>query len=408
VTSRGASAKPSLSLRKMQRVYVDTCPRCGLCVPSCPAYELTSDYRLAPSYKVKLVKAIEAPSIIGRLLGLRRAVDVEALATATYSCALCGRCEEACPFGIDTVSLWLSLRESLHSAGLNPEPLKGLEDQLLKSGNPYGAPPSMRTYWPELFGLDEALRRAAGRRADTVLFMGCTPALRSAAQEILAAAVMILEKVREGWTTLGDQEWCCGYPLLLLGNREEAERCLSRNVELLLSLGAKRLVTVCPSCYKMFKIVYEELKGAPPPLQVMHVTQLLAEYLTKLRLEVPRKLSVRVAYHDPCDLARASRVLEEPRLVIREVAQELVELPRSGLRTSCCGGGGLLQASNNSLRLKIARRRLEEALSVKADVLASACPACKSTFIEAAREGGLEVEVLDVAELVARAVGLSR
>lgn len=401
------SAKLSLSLRRMQRVYVDTCTRCGLCIPSCPAYELTLDHRLAPSYKVKLIRTLEAPSAIGRLLGLRKAVDVETLLTATYNCALCGRCEESCPFGIDTVSLWLSLRESLHSSGLNPEPLKGLEDQLLKSGNPYGAPPSMRAYWPELFGLDEAFRRAAGRRADTVLFMGCTPALRSAAQDILAATVLILEKAGEGWTTLGERERCCGYPLLILGNREEAERYLSRNVELSLSLGAKRLVTVCPSCYRMFKTVYGELRGSPPPLQVVHVTQLLAEYLTKLRLEVPRKLGVRVAYHDPCDLARASRVVEAPRLVIREVAQELVELPRSKLRTSCCGGGGLLQAFNNSLRLKMARRRLEEALAARADVLASACPGCKSTLVEAAREGGLSVEVVDVVELVARAVGLS-
>ncbi|RLF14782.1 MAG: (Fe-S)-binding protein, partial [Thermoprotei archaeon] len=378
-------------------VNVDTCMRCTLCADSCPTYTASGDLNVAPALRVRLLKQF----IEGKGSDITRELCREA-----FRCTICGKCMEVCPFSIRTADLWYLLRYYTCKAGKRPEALEKFEESLLSNKNPYGTDTSLRVYWAEMLGLNE-LPGIAPRKANVALFMGCTPSYRSVAQDTLAAAVLLLNKVKESWTILGEEEWCCGCPLLMLGNREAAAEFAKHNVELVESLGATVLVTICATCYKMFKLEYEELLGRPLPFKVLHMTELLAKYVTELKLELPNKLDVKVAYHDPCDLARMSGVIEAPRLLIKEAAKELVELPENKLNTTCCGGGGLLQAVDNELRLKIAKKRVKEALDAGADVLASACPACKSSFVEAVREEGVDIEVTDVVELVARAAGLS-
>jgi len=92
---------------------------------------------------------------------------------------------------------------------------------------------------------------------------------------------------------------------------------------------------------------------------------------------------------------------------LKAFSTDFVEMPEHGVDVRCCGGGGLLQATDNELRLSIAKRRLEQAKSVGAAVLTSACPACKATFLDALRSNGGDLEVLDVVEFVARRLGLT-
>ena len=375
---------------------LDTCMRCTLCANICPTYIASGDLKVAPASRIKLIKSF----MEGKGENLTRELCTEA-----FRCTLCGRCMESCPFSIRTVDLWYLLRYYTCKAGKRPETLDSFEERLLSNRNPYGADSSLRTYWAEMLGISDP-SGLTPRKAKVVLFMGCTPAYRSVAQDTLGAAVALLNKLKESWTTLGNDEWCCGCPLLMLGNREAAAEFARHNVEAVKAVDASVLVTICATCYKMFKLEYEELLGGPLPFKVLHLTELLSKYVTELKLELPNKLDARVAYHDPCDLARMSWVIEAPRILIREAARELVELPGNRLDTSCCGGGGLLQAVDNELRLKIARKRVREAVEAKADILASACPACKSSFVEAVREEGVDIEVMDVVELVAKAAGL--
>ncbi|MES0326151.1 MAG: hypothetical protein ABUK18_09805, partial [Candidatus Bathyarchaeia archaeon] len=58
------------------------------------------------------------------------------------------------------------------------------------------------------------------------------------------------------------------------------------------------------------------------------------------------------------------------------------------------------------MRLDIVKIKLEEALEKKADVLVSACPACKLAFVDGAREHGIELEIRDIHELVAKKLGV--
>ena len=378
--------------RLHEALGLDTCVRCTLCADSCPTYVNSGDPLVAPAFRLRMLKDLMKGSGVG-----------EDACREAFRCTVCGRCMVACPFSIRTVDLWYLLRHYARLTGKWPAELSGLESSLLTYRNPYGADASLRTYWAEVAGLDPS--RLVKEEARIVLFMGCTSAYRSVGQDVLAAAALILDRAGEDWTTLGEEEWCCGCPLLLLGNWEAAKEFAEHNVKAIEAKGAELVATTCATCYKMLKLEYPAILGRQPRFKVVHIVELLAKYFTELKFQA-RKLELRVAYHDPCDLARVGGVVEAPRQLISEVA-ELVEFRDSRERSTCCGGGGLLQVVDPALRLRIAERRVQEAVAAGVNVLASACPACKASFVEVAREMDVELEVLDVVELVARAMGLA-
>ena len=99
-------------------------------------------------------------------------------------------------------------------------------------------------------------------------------------------------------------------------------------------------------------------------------------------------------------------MIEEPRIILKVLTTNPVELPENGLEGRCCGGGGLLQAVDDELRLSIVDARLRQASELGVEILTSACPSCKLTLSDGVRERGYNLEVLDLMELLARQMGL--
>ncbi|MCK7537562.1 MAG: (Fe-S)-binding protein [Marinilabiliales bacterium] len=84
---------------------------------------------------------------------------------------------------------------------------------------------------------------------------------------------------------------------------------------------------------------------------------------------------------------------DEPRKLLTHVAT-LVATKHEKQDSLCCGGslGNLeIEASNRSL---IAKDVVDELTKPNPDVIATACPLCKKTFIKVS-----SVQVLDIAEL---------
>jgi Fe-S oxidoreductase len=73
------------------------------------------------------------------------------------------------------------------------------------------------------------------------------------------------------------------------------------------------------------------------------------------------------------------------------------------LESNCCGGGGLYLALDPDKSSNIALNRLNDVPNgVK--VLVTACPSCEVQLSTAVRGKGLELEVLDISELILRAL----
>lgn len=387
-------------LTKRQLVELATCAKCGHCAEYCPTYAGTKKPGLIPGSKAtSLSKLVDKQKgLLSLFLKPKPATkeELEKIATNLYTCTLCGRCHEVCPFSIQTEELWRDFRSILYDAGQCPQPLMALNGSIQTKANPYSSDGDLRTSCLEYMDSNEVPTK---QKADTIYFVGCTSALKAQAQDIPVAISRILNSAKEDWTVLCDQEWCCGSPSQMIGNVAKAKELAKHNTEMIEAAGAKKVVTGCPGCYRALK-KYSQILGRAVGFEVFHIVQLTDQFIKDGRLSITEKYKERIAYHDPCELGRLSGITEEPRAILRAIADDFVELPEKKSDSRCCGGGGLLQAVDNNLRLSIAQHRVNQAKKTGAKILTSACPACKMALLDAVQSLNVEMKVADLTELV--------
>jgi Fe-S oxidoreductase len=144
-----------------------------------------------------------------------------------------------------------------------------------------------------------------------------------------------------------------------------------------LATGAKTVITGCPYCFRTFnnKAQYAGLRENG--IQVVHISQFLKDF------DPGVKTDKKVTYHDPCDLGRHCGIYEEPRMTIRRIAPNFVELPHHHADSLCCGAGGGLRGAYPKNSLAMARRRLQEVEDIGADILLTECNSCVHNFFNA-------------------------
>jgi heterodisulfide reductase subunit D len=73
----------------------------------------------------------------------------------------------------------------------------------------------------------------------------------------------------------------------------------------------------------------------------------------------------------------------------------------------CCGGGGDVEISDNTVSHGVAGQRVAQAAATGAKYVLSACQQCKRTLQEGARQNKIRVRAMDIAELVWQSVGVA-
>ena len=164
------------------------------------------------------------------------------------------------------------------------------------------------------------------------------------------------------------------------------------------------MLTQCPHCFNTFKNEYPEF-GAN--FNVVHHSRFIADLLESGRLKLKRDAEKVVTFHDPCYLGRYNGIYDSPREIISSLGPiKLKEMARCRDDSFCCGAGGANFWYKVAQKKKVNVIRFEEALELKPDVLATACPFCTSMFEDAATSLGVRdsVAVSDIAELVANQI----
>ncbi|HWR05891.1 (Fe-S)-binding protein [Sporomusa sp.] len=371
------------------------CGRCGNCRSDCPVYQEIGWESAAPRAKISLARELFAR-------------QGDAKISAEYAkritqCTMCGACTRACAARIDLQTLWKDLRTKLVTEGKAPEAYNAMAGNLKTRKNISNFANTTRLDWAE--DLDEVpdyLDQEQG--AEIVYFVGCVSSFFPRAAQVPVAMVQLLEKAEVSFTTLGPEEWCCGFPLLAAGHGDEIAEFARHNVEKVRSLGAKTLVTGCASCYHVWSHVYPEILGESLGFRLVHATEMLFDLINEGKL-VPNELDKTVTYHDPCDLGRNSGVIQAPRAIINSIpGVKFIEMATYGEESTCCGGGGNLQGADQGLAEAIARKRIQEAAATRASIVVSACQQCEQMLEKAARTEKLPVQVMDVAELLLMSV----
>jgi len=392
-------AKANFTIRQL--FEMDACTNCRLCADVCPAACAAMDGELSAVYRMKgLKRRLKAQtSVFSKLLGRRSpsAEELKHYADTVFRCTLCSNCEEICPLGIRLKGLWLSLREDLVQEKAYPSKIDTIRTNLSKSRNVFGEDNSERSEWVEDMRRPPA-DRYVRPRAEVVYITGCVSAYFPLAQRIPIALAEIMAAGRLDFTLLGEDEWCCGFPLLGAGLMEMFADFKSQNLAAVKAKGARTVVFACPSCYQMWREHYAT------DLELLSAPELLLRLVRSGQLPLS-ELPLTVTYHDPCDLGRGAGVFDEPREVIRSIpGVTLVELPHSRENCTCCGGGGNLEMVDADLAARIARSKIDEVLSTGAQAVVTSCQQCVRTMTSFVKRNKIKIEVLDIVQLVRKAL----
>ena len=365
-------------LEKLRR-----CIQCGTCSATCPtAYAM--DY--SPRQVWRRVQ-----------LGLRD----EVLNSSTFwLCTTCKACQVRCPRGIDLMDAMIALKEYAFGKDINvPEGMKTFGDTIATSYNISADDNQNRQIWSQNLAHVPLGVKPRRRKAEVLYFIGCVSSFYPRTYSIPQAFVQVMERADVEFTTLGGDEWCCGYPLHIAGMGDRMAELALHNVQQARAVEAKKVVFTCPSCYYAWAHLYPEFVDVSG-IELLHASEFLAELLAGDGLALGPVEEV-VTYHDPCDLGRKSGVYDAPREVLARIpGLEFREMAASRENALCCGGGGDVEVADQDVTIGVAGQRLAQAQATGAKYVLSACQQCKRTLQEGARLNKIRVRAMDLTELV--------
>jgi Fe-S oxidoreductase len=247
---------------------------------------------------------------------------------------------------------------------------------------------------------------ARGERPEFLFWVGCAGAFDDRYQKVTQAFVKILAFLNVSYAVLGKEESCTGDPARRAGNEMLYQLQALQNIAVFKTYGIKKIITICPHCYNIFKNEYPDL-GAD--LNVINYLQFLDNCILTGKLNIdPMALSgVTITYHDPCYLGRANDIYFEPRSILKKLTPNVVEMKRNKSFALCCGGGGTQMFKEAEKGDKeIYMERTEEALQTNAKVIATACPFCMTMLTDGikAKNVAEDVKNYDIAELIVQSL----
>ncbi len=362
---------------------LQVCMQCGTCTAVCP-WNLVAENN--PRMMLRQIS-----------LGLEgyESEDV-------WRCVTCNLCVARCPRGVEIIDVIRSTRGVMIDSGSVPATYKGPLASLHGEGNPWQGDRAERRVVAEELGLEEL---HDGHQYH--YFTCCSQTYDPRNRRVARALASLLGVAGVSFGVRSDDQVCCGDQARKVGAEELFLELREINTRLLGSPEVSKVLTVSPHCLNVIKHdCAEEHLG----VVVEHYTQVLDHALKEGRLPLRARVHKRVTYHDPCYLGRHNGVYDAPRNLLDAIdGLTRVEMRHSRESSLCCGGGGGGLWADVPIEKRFAVMRVREALSVDAEVIATACPHCISMLEDAVKVLDLEerITVSDVAELLAESMELT-
>ena len=352
------------------------------------------------------------------------------LLEVVYNCQMCGGCDTSCKYAMDMEVLdpINEIRIECVANGHTLLTLDRIISTLRKQGSMVPDTKIGRDAWYK----GSEVKEYTKHKAETIFYAGCRTAFDSEMWKVARSCISLFKKAGVDIGIAGAKEGCCGGRAFQMGYKADFLRQAEYNMKWIKQSGAKTLVTGCAECYHAFKVLYDKfkLKG---DLEVLHTTEYFSRLIQKGKLELKKKIDLKVAYHDPCHLGRlgepyihwegkqilgqirlfdppkefrrgSNGVYEPPREVLRSIpGMKLTEMARTKEYAWCCGAGGGVKENNPEFARWTAGERIMEAESTGAKAIVTACPGCEKNFSEAIKDKGNGLEVYDVVELIDQA-----
>jgi Fe-S oxidoreductase len=391
-----------------QRLDTLTCTECGRCQSACPAWN--SGQPLSPKLLIMGLRdglmsagpgSHGQPAVAADGDGTGAAAAAVISPDVLWSCTTCGACVEQCPVDIEHVDTIVHLRRQLVDAGQIEPAIQQVLQGDAQQGNSFGKSSRMRARWTRELGFP--VKDARKEPVRYLWFVGDFASFDERLQVLSRSLAHILRDAGVDFGLLFDGERDDGNDVRRIGEEGLFQMLAEQNMESFRSASFDEIFTTDPHSFNTLRNEYPAL-GLDKP--VMHYSQLLQRLLADGSIPV-EPLGMRVTYHDPCYLARHNRLTDPPRQVLGALGCDLVEMPRNGLNTFCCGAGGgriwMTDGSNDGERPS--ENRIREAVALGVDHFVVACPKDFVMYGDAVKTTGNEdrITVIDLIQLVDRA-----
>jgi len=389
---------------------VQSCVRCGMCLPHCPTYLETLHETSSPRGRIHLIEAVERGQ-----LGLTDPGFVRQM----YQCLDCRACEAVCPSGVEYGKLVESARTQIERAKPGSLLKRGVRwfvftrlfgdlrvfrllchllvlyqrsglqwlarhlgvlrllhlaemERLLPPLPTTFVVPANQHYEPENPGPTPDQSDCT-----VALFAGCIMSTvfaetdRATSRVLLAHGCAVILPVGQG---------CCGALTVHAGDLDAARLLARRNIQAFEQSEAEYIVVNAAGCGAALKEYAHLLRDDPLyarraeafSARVRDISEVLLERTARL---VPGLLKLRVTYQEPCHLAHAQRITQAPRQLLKGIpGLELVEMAESAL---CCGSAGMYNLTQPAMSRRLRKRKIQHTTATGAEVVITANPGCQ-------------------------------
>ncbi|MFX1574337.1 MAG: (Fe-S)-binding protein [Promethearchaeota archaeon] len=321
------------------------------------------------------------------------------MAEVIYQCPTCNTCAEACAYNMDNVAMYEALRAELVEAGCGLEAHVPMNKAMVELLNPYERDNKLKSKWLEK--LDFKVKDASTEQAEYLYFVGCTAALTPDIENVAINTANILKKLKIDFSVFGEHEVCCGSVAMRTGDRKAFTTVATKNYDLFKKCGVKTILTSCAGCYRTLKKDYADFME-DLGIEVYHTIEFLLRYLEENNVQL-KNLGLNTTYHDPCHTGRHMGLYEEPRKILKMIAN-LIEMRTIKQSAKCCGAGGGVKKGFPELALEISKSRIKEAEETGAEYIVSICPFCYRNLSDAIKALGSNLKMIDLTELINQAL----
>ncbi|MEM9380684.1 MAG: heterodisulfide reductase-related iron-sulfur binding cluster [Planctomycetota bacterium] len=411
------------------------CIHCGLCLTTCPTYQLTGSETSSPRGRIHLMRAVAEG---------RHEPDA-AFEDEMGFCLVCRHCESVCPAGVEfgammeftrgslkerrppgplaRVARWIGFglilpkRAGLRCAALGlravqalrldriAAPLLGVRGEVLKH---LPRVPSARDRRP-LPGVTPA---TGEKRGTALVLEGCVmPELfgrvNRAVASTLAATGLEVRTARS--------HVCCGALHAHNGEIAGAEDLARSTIERFDAVDPEARIVVDSAGCGAHMREYDRLLANDPAWReraaafsrrVVDYSEEMSrpEAVERLRVALSDRHGVAgpVTWDDPCHLCHGQGVTQQPRALL-DLVPGLERVDMQGA-DSCCGSAGIYSVLRPDDSLAVLDPKLDHLAATGARTLVTANPGCHQQWQIGIGRAGTGVEVLHLAEVLERAI----
>ena len=396
--------------------------RCSRCAVACQVYQATGNIEDIPCHRSELLLDVYRRHFTlgglfkGRISGSGYLTDekIQEMAESFWNCTACRRCALECPVGIDhglithlgryilseigiaPRALVVSTREQLEGATKNTSaiPVPALKDTLEFLEDDMFEEKSVKIKFP----MDV-------ENSEYVFFPAVSDFLMEA--ESLMGIAAVFAATGDSWTI--GTGYYDGINYGLFYSDRMLERVVKHVDEETKRLNGKNiLIGECGHASRSAKYFIPTYCGGKDALPVLNIMEYTHKVLKEGRLKLnPNVVTEKVAYHDPCNLARQRWIINQPREILKSFCNNYVEMTPSGENNICCGGGGGTVSIDEirPYRTTIGGKlKADQIRKSGCEILVAPCANCKKQLRELVEDQGIDCEVVGLHDLIYKAI----